>query len=397
MAPPRKTPRRPQLVCDRCGTQNAPTASACRECGSERFAPSWVLQLRRVNRNFAVQITKPSELSDSDNPRLTLYKWWPGGRSTLHIPTSQQWDRVKEIIDTDLASFLGWKSRKTVKKALAERQQETNVLSGDLRTLAEQNPLLLTEIMRGLQLDKITEDDVPQIGRALSEIARVMVDADSSMRRAIERIVKQLPAQGEDAIEQLSELMESVTLTQIAAVTNEVRRRVNLLNLFKERVTDDRTYEIKGEGSIHRLLEQAMWIVDERYWLMHSNETLRKVVGKELARQDESFKSRRPDFVCGTVDKKLIIIEIKRPSHVLEVKDLNQLERYVVICQQYSDDISTFEAILVGRRASDDLRRTLKVRGSSFKVKTYVDLIADTERRYQRYLEALDATAAQTA
>src|SRR5690606_19979447 len=134
---------------------------------------------------------------------------------------------------------------------------------------------------------------------------------------------------------QLGDLMESLTLGQISAVATEVQRRVGLLETFSERARDEKTYEISGAGSIHRLLEQAMWIVDERYWLMHSNRQLRTVVGDELAKKDKRFEKRRPDFVCGAVDKKLIIIEIKRPSHTLDVDDLNQLEQYVAICQEY--------------------------------------------------------------
>ncbi|MEJ7792013.1 MAG: hypothetical protein WKF65_08600 [Gaiellaceae bacterium] len=47
-------------------------------------------------------------------------------------------------------------------------------------------------------------------------------------------------------------------------MTNEVTRRVGLLTLFREQVLDERTYEITGDKSIHRLLGRAMWIVDER-------------------------------------------------------------------------------------------------------------------------------------
>jgi hypothetical protein len=53
--------------------------------------------------------------------------------------------------------------------------------------------------------------------------------------------------------------------------------------------------------------------------------------------------------------------------------------------------LSGYEAILVGQKASDDLKRTLKLRGSSQKVRTYTQLIGDTERRYADYLKALEA------
>jgi hypothetical protein len=46
---------------------------------------------------------------------------------------------------------------------------------------------------------------------------------------------------------------------------------------------------------------------------------------------------------------------------------------------------------LVGKKASDELARTLDVRGGSgFKVMTYTELVSDTRRRYEKYLEALE-------
>jgi len=135
-----------------------------------------------------------------------------------------------------------------------------------------------------------------------------------------------------------------------------------------------------------------MWIVDERYWLMHSNKGMRTVVGRELAKKDKKFEKKRPDFVCGTLDTKLIVIELKRPSHELRAADLNQLEQYVILCKEFDDTIKSFEAILVGKKQSSELCGVLEVRGGSWKVRTYTQLISDAERRYKNYLDHLQAT-----
>ncbi len=374
------------LICDLCGHHNPPRATACAKCKSRRWAPGWVRELRRINKSFAVQVTDAHPAAEEPGgKRLTFYKWWPGGKATFNVPTLAQWERVKSIVDTELASFLDWPIASAERPATAEDRR-----TRELKEVADTDPLRLAKLLRGIRLDKVTDNDVPQIAEALTEIAEVLVGADEGLRRAIRQLVSQLPKQGEKAVRQLSELMGSLTLSQIASITLEVKRRLGLLELLKERALDERTYEIRGDGSIHRLLESAMWIVDERYWLMHSNSSLRKIVGDQLAKQDKEFETKRPDFVCGTVDKKLIIIELKRPSHILDVDDLNQLERYVVICNEYSDQHTSHEAILVGTKQSDDLRRTLKVRGGSFKVLTFVDMIQDAERRYKKYLDALE-------
>ena len=58
----------------------------------------------------------------------------------------------------------------------------------------------------------------------------------------------------------------------------------------------------------------------------------------------------RPDFVCGSVDNRLIIMELKRPSHKLVVDDLQQLETYLMVADDYSEKFTSFEAYLVGKR-----------------------------------------------
>jgi len=380
-------------ICDACGMANTASATACSNCGKTRWAPPWVQELRRVNRSFAVQVTDPHPSAGSTDPRLTLHKWWPGDNSTFNINTAAQWEAVKAIVETDLARFLGWKTTAAVEQELSARNEATVEIDGTIRDLAAKNPRLLAEIVKGIRPEHISDEDIPQLGEALGEIAQILLNVDESHRQAIRQLVKKLPKQRELALRQLSELMEELTVGQITAVTSEVKRRIGLLLLFKEQVLDERTYEIRGEKSIHRLLERAMWIVDERYWLMHSNAQLRTVVTKQLAKEDVKHKANRPDFVCGTVDKKLIIIEIKRPSHTLDVGDLNQLERYVVLCNKYDDDHTSFDAILVGHVQSDELRQTMKVRKETFKVRTYTQLVSDTERRYKQYLDALEGGA----
>lgn len=383
------TPTRTYQVCETCGLHNSLDAKSCSGCSSKRFARGWVRELRRVNRSFSVQVTDPHPTSASSDPPITLYKWWPGGKASFNIPTAQQWERVKAIIDFELSPIVGWPQPSAAVGSSTPSLSASDE-SAELTSLAHTEPLRLAKALKAIDLSKVTDNDVEQISEVLGDIAEVLVGADEGLRRAISRLVAQLPVQGQSALQELSTLMESLTVAQIANVTREVNRRLGLLDLFKQRALDDRTYEIRGSGSIHRLLEQAMWIVDERYWLMHSNETLRTVVGNRLAKDDQQFAKTRPDFVCGTVDRKLILIELKRPSHTLGVSDLNQLERYVVLCDEYSTEHSSFEAILVGSKQSDDLRRTLKVRGGTrFQVRTYTDLISDSERRYQSYLKAL--------
>lgn len=86
---------------------------------------------------------------------------------------------------------------------------------------------------------------------------------------------KKLLKQKQRALEDLDLLLQGWSLHVITNVAQQVGSRIETIELFEKQVNDDRTYEITGDNSIHRILERAMWLVDERYWLLHSK-------GKEI-------------------------------------------------------------------------------------------------------------------
>ena len=135
-----------------------------------------------------------------------------------------------------------------------------------------------------------------------------------------------------------------------------------------------------------------MWMIDERYFLLKSNKTLRDFIGKEMSKKDKKrHGDKRPDFVCGSVGDKLIIVELKRPSKTLNIEDLNQLETYLTVIEAYSTKYRSHEAYLMGNKQDEDLIKRSKFRSSIFKIWTYTDLIDNTETRYQEFLRHIQS------
>jgi hypothetical protein len=102
------------------------------------------------------------------------------------------------------------------------------------------------------------------------------------------------------------------------------------------------------------------------------------------------YGKKRPDFVCGSIGNKLVIVELKRPSKILNYEDFNQLEEYLFIAEQYSTQYSRYEAYLVGNKQDDELIRRKKFKISSFNILTYSDLVDKTRARYQDYLKNIE-------
>ena len=163
----------------------------------------------------------------------------------------------------------------------------------------------------------------------------------------------------------------------------------NTIELFERQIQDPRTFEIRGDKSIHRILERAMWLVSEEYWLLHSNRTLRVQIGDEMsARDKKKFGSKRPDFVCGTAENRLIILELKRPGNEVSVKDLNQLETYLAVAKTYLK-FSSARGYLVGSKIDDELARRLEFRRGC-EILLYANIISATKKRYHEFLKSLD-------
>ena len=373
-------------LCQKCLVENKLTADKC-ACGSEKFAPEWVERIEKINRQFSVQITKPDKKlygSDAPDKRITLYKWWPGASSSLHINRPEEWEAIQDIVCNRLWKYMGWKTRNEI-------IQQVNDGKGDkaAKLLVKQHPELVKLVLNHIDFKDISEEELPDALSATADLIKTIEGADSSIVQAIKNLIKKLPAQGKRAIEDLEKILEQWSLKQINSVTTEVKHRLDTLQIFEKAILNDKTYEIKGKGSIHRILENAMWIIDERYWLMHSNESLRKIVGDKVEKEKKS-KQKRPDFVCGSVGNKVIIVEIKRPSHKLAIDDLNQLENYLSIIEKHSGDSGRiFEAYLVGKQVNQELRNRMKYRSKQFKIRTYTDLIDDVKVRYSDFYKGL--------
>lgn len=388
----KKTRSQPRKkICSNCGHENTIRASECSECGKSRFEPDWVVAKRPLNRQFSVQITKSNPDYGKSEKRITLSKWWPDGRAAFHLPKATQWQEVVRIIDSDLGPMLGWNKAKQLISEVRDRQRTDRAQKRNLKSLISEQPDFLKSVVEAIDAKKLGKADFNQLVETLGEISDVVTNANAGFREAFLSVVRKLPKQKQRALEDLNLLLQGWSLHVITNVAQQVRGRIETIQLFENQINNDRTYEIIGDNSIHRILEKAMWLVDERYWLLFSNKTLLKSIGNEMQKRDKKrYGKKRPDFVCGTVGNKLIILELKRPSHTLKVEDLNQLETYILVAESYFN-FTSYEAYLVGSKIDSDLSKTMKHRSRSFKVLTYSDLIDQTKQRYNDYLKEIDA------
>lgn len=385
------------VLCKKCGVSNPPKSVKCKNCGHTKFLPPWVKEFRKINRAVSVEITQSNPKEGEKQNRISLKKWVFGIKpQNFNITSPEQWDQIKAIIDEDLAPKIGWKAKQALVKAVKEELQKPKQKKTDnsgVMELVEQYPQF-----SGQFLDKISEilkdADFEKVQELLEHVANATSSYDAVFFSSLKAVFEKLKGEDSTSLVTFGNLLKEWNLKQITDVTKEVKRRLAELNLFIEKIQDEKTYEIRGENSIHRILERSMWLIDERYWIIQSNQQLRTFIGEELEKEDKKFKSNRPDFACGTYDGTTVIIEIKRPSHKLGVDDLNQLEKYLRLSKKYIGGKNPrFKAILIGNAKSNELDETLEFRTGT-EVWTYNELVQDCKKRYNEFLKHMQKSNA---
>ena len=137
--------------------------------------------------------------------------------------------------------------------------------------------------------------------------------------------------------------------------------------------------------AIHNQLAEALWILDDRYWLLSSNKPLQNLMGETY---ETKKRKKRPDFICADFEKTLVIVEIKRPSLKVERKHIDQLEEYIIMASDFQDYDEKI-GYLIAKKISTELKRLLKHR-PLIKFKSYTQVVKECRTRYKQYLDAVE-------
>ena len=258
----------------------------------------------------------------------------------FNIRNKEQYQSIMHALNSH-SRLVGWQSFDAQKiREIEIDMQIKQILSKDPETSLK----ILNEIA-GL-IDK--NEDINFISKA--------IDLVNSIDKNLMGVLAKLSAETPEALKELDNILDSLSLTQVNAFTRYVQIRLHALDIFSKLITDPKTYEIKGKKeSMHRFLENNTWILGENYELLTSNKTLKTLILKEVGKKAK--ETERPDFALACLeDNKLLIVEIKKPSHSLTLKDATQLMRYRTIAEKHMGKrFHSFDGYLVGQKCDSEL------------------------------------------
>lgn len=251
-------------------------------------------------------------------------------------------------------------------------------------------------------------------------LLRETFETDPEALLPILRQFSQLP---QGRIDELKEVLEHTTLSQLISLGREVGNRVEFLSglnaLLFDRQTKRRLLERR---QLHRILAHETWLFGEGWGITGDDERLTEVLKKYLAKLGldvelaggppllrEDGSDAIPDLVLGRQLETRenffshLVIELKRPSHRLDDDDVTQIRSYasaITNDERFDQENSHWEFWLIGNEVKDtvdearhQINLPVGIVQSSKKytitVRTWAEILGDAEHRLKFVQQSL--------
>lgn len=171
----------------------------------------------------------------------------------------------------------------------------------------------------------ITSDEHLSDERRL-ELASFMVD--SFEQKVFQEMVATLPEEPEDA--RLIEVFEEWGFIEAKEILRLVRGRITIIEQF-DRFVKENAREVP---TIHNFFKEWPWILDPTWTRWNDEVYFSDLLRQNFPEEEVEGADRRIDFVCIGTGDTVHVVELKRPKHKVNARDLEQLLKYVAFVRQ---------------------------------------------------------------
>ena len=145
----------------------------------------------------------------------------------------------------------------------------------------------------------------------------------------------------------------------------------------------------------HQFFKQFPWLLDPRIIEFRDEVTFSKLLKEKYPDNESEESDRRIDFVCTSVSSNRFIIELKRPHHTINAKDIDQAAHYRAFLSNHIGNepasASQIVAYVVGGKRSQDHFAQSKIatysKTGEVYVKTYSELFENAKKYHQEFID----------
>ena len=234
---------------------------------------------------------------------------------------------------------------------------------------------------------KLIEELIPKLNELPQEKAIAIIDLliKSMESNEMVQILRSLEEADEKDISKLANILETWGIYEISSTTEHIRQRLTIIDKFEKVIGNIKALEYKD---IHKLIEPNLWLLNDNYNLYSSNKTLKTVLENKIIKRFIEHKKDRPDIIVKTLLSKVIVIELKRPSHKVVSKDFAQVSEYLTIIKRNQPGADLIECYLIGNEFDDSVRNP-DIEKMKIYLKSYSEILQEVKSRYKEILNII--------
>lgn len=218
----------------------------------------------------------------------------------------------------------------------------------------------------------------------LTLVKEALENGSENLKKILSEVIE-LPL---DKQNELADILEGTSLSNIIDTMSEIKNRLNFLNGLEQIIYDNSiSKEVKERKHLHKLIINETWIFGDEYTNGVDDLTLKNVLGaylKDLGREDfyEVLESENNDnlttipdvclwqqYSLGSAGKENLVIELKRPTVDAGLKEMSQIMGYasnVANDNRFPKDNTKWKFILITRDIKSELKPQLNQKNRKY-------------------------------
>ncbi len=192
----------------------------------------------------------------------------------------------------------------------------------------------------------------------------------------------------------LLEMFETWDVIEAREILRLVKGRIDVIERF-ERLVKGHAREVP---TMHNYFKKWPWILDPTWTRWQDEVWYSELLRKEFPEAKLEERNRRIDFVCIGVGDTVHVIELKRPSHKVNLGDIDQLIDYTTFVKERlgTDKTRGYRdpaGYIVAGEISDDRVTTEKIKlieNRRMYVRRYDDLVVTARNLHAEFEEKLE-------
>ena len=237
------------------------------------------------------------------------------------------------------------------------------------------------------KIKKLIEEVIPKLNELSQKDAITIIDflIKSMESSEIVSILKKLEEADTGDIQKLANILGTWGIYEITSTAEHIRYRLSVIDKFEKVIENIKSLEYRD---IHKLLENNLWLLNDNYTLYASNNTLKNTLSNKITKKIKGHEKDRPDLIVKTSSEKVIIIELKRPSHKIVSKDFAQVSEYKNIIKTSQPNAKLIECYLIGNEF-DEAVRSPDYEKIDMYLRSYSEIVQEAKERYKDILSII--------